>query len=182
MSHRTRERPAECLASLSHSTMIGLPRSTRELVHSLQMYCKLFELLRNPMVVSDRSLLVFRPFQPWTFTVEINLDLRLVVRVGSSSRCRIKVHGTLRHRQGVQRWTICSYQIGWLAGPVRDERGQSRRWHLRGDLTGRLMFLFPKQRLYLIAISPKTDRRRLHPSGGGRNTMVHYQGIILTVS
>ncbi|GBP30970.1 hypothetical protein EVAR_81868_1 [Eumeta japonica] len=24
MSHRTRERPAECLASLSHSTMIGL--------------------------------------------------------------------------------------------------------------------------------------------------------------
>ncbi|GBP72494.1 hypothetical protein EVAR_59308_1 [Eumeta japonica] len=44
MSHRTRERPAECLASLSHSTMIGLPRarSTRELVHSLQMYCKLF--------------------------------------------------------------------------------------------------------------------------------------------
>ncbi|GBP79577.1 hypothetical protein EVAR_64248_1 [Eumeta japonica] len=30
MSHRTRERPAECLASLSHSTMIGLPaRSTR---------------------------------------------------------------------------------------------------------------------------------------------------------
>ncbi|GBP89350.1 hypothetical protein EVAR_18017_1 [Eumeta japonica] len=31
MSHRTRERPAECLASLSHSTMIGLPRSTREL-------------------------------------------------------------------------------------------------------------------------------------------------------
>ncbi|GBP03781.1 hypothetical protein EVAR_2498_1 [Eumeta japonica] len=46
MSHRTRERPAECLASLSHSTMIGLPRarSTRELVHSLQMYCKLFRL------------------------------------------------------------------------------------------------------------------------------------------
>ncbi|GBP74670.1 hypothetical protein EVAR_51597_1 [Eumeta japonica] len=29
MSHRTRERPAECLASLSHSTMIGL-RSTRD--------------------------------------------------------------------------------------------------------------------------------------------------------
>ncbi|GBP80107.1 hypothetical protein EVAR_55925_1 [Eumeta japonica] len=27
MSHRTRERPAECLASLSHSTMIGLPRA-----------------------------------------------------------------------------------------------------------------------------------------------------------
>ncbi|GBP77111.1 hypothetical protein EVAR_61113_1 [Eumeta japonica] len=27
MSHRTRERPAECLASLSHSTMIGLPRT-----------------------------------------------------------------------------------------------------------------------------------------------------------
>ncbi|GBP91515.1 hypothetical protein EVAR_69371_1 [Eumeta japonica] len=26
MSHRTRE-PAECLASLSHSTMIGLPRA-----------------------------------------------------------------------------------------------------------------------------------------------------------
>ncbi|GBP19045.1 hypothetical protein EVAR_78515_1 [Eumeta japonica] len=43
MSHRTRERFAECLASLSHSTMIGLrARSTRELVHSLQMYCKLF--------------------------------------------------------------------------------------------------------------------------------------------
>ncbi|GBP32724.1 hypothetical protein EVAR_18876_1 [Eumeta japonica] len=30
MSHRTRERPAECLASLSHSTMIGLPRAARE--------------------------------------------------------------------------------------------------------------------------------------------------------
>ncbi|GBP12349.1 Solute carrier organic anion transporter family member 4A1 [Eumeta japonica] len=29
MSHRTRERPAECLASLSHSTMIGLPRAQR---------------------------------------------------------------------------------------------------------------------------------------------------------
>ncbi|GBP49280.1 hypothetical protein EVAR_102223_1 [Eumeta japonica] len=29
MSHR-RERPAECLASLSHSTMIGLPRAARE--------------------------------------------------------------------------------------------------------------------------------------------------------
>ncbi|GBP98446.1 hypothetical protein EVAR_70017_1 [Eumeta japonica] len=41
MSHRTRERPAECLASLSHSTMIGLPRAALELVHSLQMYCKL---------------------------------------------------------------------------------------------------------------------------------------------
>ncbi|GBP40746.1 hypothetical protein EVAR_26409_1 [Eumeta japonica] len=27
MSHRTRERLAECLASLSHSTMIGLPRA-----------------------------------------------------------------------------------------------------------------------------------------------------------
>ncbi|GBP03375.1 hypothetical protein EVAR_101763_1 [Eumeta japonica] len=27
MSHRTRERPAECLASLSHSTMIGLLRA-----------------------------------------------------------------------------------------------------------------------------------------------------------
>ncbi|GBP69764.1 hypothetical protein EVAR_48792_1 [Eumeta japonica] len=40
MSHRTRERLAECLASLSHSTMIGLPRAQpRELVHSLQMYC-----------------------------------------------------------------------------------------------------------------------------------------------
>ncbi|GBP36235.1 hypothetical protein EVAR_85482_1 [Eumeta japonica] len=30
MSHRTRERPAECLASLSHSTMIGLPRAALE--------------------------------------------------------------------------------------------------------------------------------------------------------
>ncbi|GBP05337.1 hypothetical protein EVAR_71222_1 [Eumeta japonica] len=30
MSHRTRERPAECLASLSHSTMIGLPRAQLE--------------------------------------------------------------------------------------------------------------------------------------------------------
>ncbi|GBP19919.1 hypothetical protein EVAR_11309_1 [Eumeta japonica] len=29
MSHRTRE-PAECLASLSHSTMIGLPRAALE--------------------------------------------------------------------------------------------------------------------------------------------------------
>ncbi|GBP71630.1 hypothetical protein EVAR_53113_1 [Eumeta japonica] len=29
MSHRTRERPAECLA-LSHSTMIGLPRAALE--------------------------------------------------------------------------------------------------------------------------------------------------------
>ncbi|GBP10949.1 hypothetical protein EVAR_5510_1 [Eumeta japonica] len=38
MSHR-REPDA---ASLSHSTMIGLPRAQpRELVHSLQMYCKL---------------------------------------------------------------------------------------------------------------------------------------------
>ncbi|GBP46147.1 hypothetical protein EVAR_26592_1 [Eumeta japonica] len=46
MSHR-RERPAEW--SLSHSTMIGLPRSTRELVHSLQMYCKLFSD-ENPSV------------------------------------------------------------------------------------------------------------------------------------
>ncbi|GBP40732.1 hypothetical protein EVAR_26395_1 [Eumeta japonica] len=27
MSHRTRESPPECLASLSHSTMIGLPRA-----------------------------------------------------------------------------------------------------------------------------------------------------------
>ncbi|GBP36186.1 hypothetical protein EVAR_4330_1 [Eumeta japonica] len=41
MSHRTRESPPNALR-LSHSTMIGLPRSTRELVHSLQMYCKLF--------------------------------------------------------------------------------------------------------------------------------------------
>ncbi|GBP82845.1 hypothetical protein EVAR_34509_1 [Eumeta japonica] len=49
MSHRTRE-PAECLASLSHSTMIGLPR-TRELVHSLQMYCKLLRDIRMPDVV-----------------------------------------------------------------------------------------------------------------------------------
>ncbi|GBP04749.1 hypothetical protein EVAR_3693_1 [Eumeta japonica] len=31
MSHRTRERPAECLASLSHSTMIGLPRALERL-------------------------------------------------------------------------------------------------------------------------------------------------------
>ncbi|GBP15575.1 hypothetical protein EVAR_5278_1 [Eumeta japonica] len=30
MSHRTRERPAECLASLSHSTMIGLARAALE--------------------------------------------------------------------------------------------------------------------------------------------------------
>ncbi|GBP21714.1 hypothetical protein EVAR_16264_1 [Eumeta japonica] len=29
MSHRAREGPAECLASLSHSTMIGLPRAQR---------------------------------------------------------------------------------------------------------------------------------------------------------
>ncbi|GBP60150.1 hypothetical protein EVAR_41840_1 [Eumeta japonica] len=51
MSHRTRERPAECLASLSHSTMIGLrARSTRELVHSLQMYCKLLALSFAPSV------------------------------------------------------------------------------------------------------------------------------------
>ncbi|GBP60188.1 hypothetical protein EVAR_41880_1 [Eumeta japonica] len=33
MSHRTRE-PAECLASLSHSTMIGLPRAALRIVHS----------------------------------------------------------------------------------------------------------------------------------------------------
>ncbi|GBP48837.1 hypothetical protein EVAR_8445_1 [Eumeta japonica] len=31
MSHRTRERPAECLASLSHSTMIGLPRAAQRI-------------------------------------------------------------------------------------------------------------------------------------------------------
>ncbi|GBP67199.1 hypothetical protein EVAR_47758_1 [Eumeta japonica] len=58
MSHRTRERPAECLASLSHSTMIGLPRA-RELVHSLQMYCKLLRprlemyLIRSPTAAPE---------------------------------------------------------------------------------------------------------------------------------
>ncbi|GBP01504.1 hypothetical protein EVAR_97729_1 [Eumeta japonica] len=41
MSHQT-ERPASMLASLSHSTMIGLPRA-REWC-SLQMYCKLLRL------------------------------------------------------------------------------------------------------------------------------------------
>ncbi|GBP35787.1 hypothetical protein EVAR_20641_1 [Eumeta japonica] len=63
MSHRTRERPAECLP-LSHSTMIGLrARSTRELVHSLQMYCKLLRSAYgkkftrlNQEVLSPRSI------------------------------------------------------------------------------------------------------------------------------
>ncbi|GBP40737.1 hypothetical protein EVAR_26400_1 [Eumeta japonica] len=41
MSHRTRERPAECLASLPLNYDRSAARSTRELVHSLQMYCKL---------------------------------------------------------------------------------------------------------------------------------------------
>ncbi|GBP66818.1 hypothetical protein EVAR_59515_1 [Eumeta japonica] len=60
MSHRTRERPAECLASLSHSTMIGLPRAARELVHSLQMYCKLF----SKGVLSKSASPAAAPYSP----------------------------------------------------------------------------------------------------------------------
>ncbi|GBP89626.1 hypothetical protein EVAR_57265_1 [Eumeta japonica] len=52
MSHRTRERPTN--ASLSHSTMIGLPRA-QHLVHSLQMYCKLLQTLYRNLPAAKRS-------------------------------------------------------------------------------------------------------------------------------
>ncbi|GBP80948.1 hypothetical protein EVAR_56586_1 [Eumeta japonica] len=54
MSHRTRERPAECLASLSLNYDRSAARSTRELVHSLQMYCKLLYPILKPPSDSKR--------------------------------------------------------------------------------------------------------------------------------
>ncbi|GBP27398.1 hypothetical protein EVAR_17098_1 [Eumeta japonica] len=57
MSHRTRE--AMNAASLSHSTMIGLPARSalEELVHSLQMYCKLlfFDVVLHGYSLNSRS-------------------------------------------------------------------------------------------------------------------------------
>ncbi|GBP37536.1 hypothetical protein EVAR_28788_1 [Eumeta japonica] len=54
MSHRTRE--SRRMPSLSHSTMIGLrARSTRELVHSLQMYCKLLRVFEDLQPRQDNA-------------------------------------------------------------------------------------------------------------------------------
>ncbi|GBP61339.1 Calmodulin-binding transcription activator 1 [Eumeta japonica] len=66
MSHRTRERPAECLASLSHSTMIVFrARSTRELVHSLQMYCKLLPKSGSMLLYSRKKVRYRRDGYCW---------------------------------------------------------------------------------------------------------------------
>ncbi|GBP56907.1 hypothetical protein EVAR_41656_1 [Eumeta japonica] len=51
MSHRTRE--ARRMPCVSHSTMIGLPRA-RELVHSLQMYCKLLNRISEVIFGSQQ--------------------------------------------------------------------------------------------------------------------------------
>ncbi|GBP66012.1 GTP-binding protein REM 1 [Eumeta japonica] len=55
MSHRTRKRPAECLASLPLNYDRSAARAARELVHSLQMYCKLFHPIAYSSLQSEGS-------------------------------------------------------------------------------------------------------------------------------
>ncbi|GBP00535.1 hypothetical protein EVAR_69450_1 [Eumeta japonica] len=93
MSHRTRERPAECLASLSHSTMIGLrARSTRELVR-LQMYCKLFD--HGPVLdVNSGSTVASGPLPALYSNTGLDTDLCPPLRInGINNKLLIILEG-----------------------------------------------------------------------------------------
>ncbi|GBP55326.1 hypothetical protein EVAR_43081_1 [Eumeta japonica] len=82
MSHRTRE--ARRMPALSHSTMIGLPRAlARELVHSLQMYCKLLYMNMNvrPVLNGEHSLATRD--QRWTVALDLGTQTDSVKTIRS---------------------------------------------------------------------------------------------------
>ncbi|GBP56343.1 hypothetical protein EVAR_43282_1 [Eumeta japonica] len=116
MSHRTRERPAECLASLSHSTMIGLLRAQLELVHSLQMYCKLFLQATDTEQSSDEveyGILTPAPQQPRG---------RIPSYIGKDQSIKWLMHKPLPNRE---------------RGKARRGAGEGRRARARAGGSGR---------------------------------------------
>ncbi|GBP07333.1 hypothetical protein EVAR_4727_1 [Eumeta japonica] len=102
MSHRTRERPAECLASLPLNYDRSAARSTRELVHSLQMYCKLFAVDGKGALRPRRATGARRQRDPSSNLFNLPCQNRYIIKMSSPHdrdtnprHCRTKLNNNL---------------------------------------------------------------------------------------
>ncbi|GBP35102.1 hypothetical protein EVAR_28300_1 [Eumeta japonica] len=127
MSHRTRERPAECLASLPLNYDRSAARSTRELVHSLQMYCKLLFRLTFPDEAPsfDIAYKWFYKYIPGRTNVTDDL------RVGRPSTATTEDYSGGRHMIETDK-SVTYRQIGTSIGIDRMRTGKRNR-HRRPD-------------------------------------------------